>query len=151
MDPGFQDDAPRFFTVEEADALVPALNVLFGRVSAARAELGPLVESFGAHESVDLLREAAPPPPGREADVARLRKLAGEITASVQHLNELGCLVKDLEVGLVDFYSLQDGEPIFLCWQFGEQSVTHWHTVDAGFAGRRPIEGVGSPRPAFPN
>jgi hypothetical protein len=145
------DDGPRYFTVEEASALVPALNVVFGRVSLVRAELAPLVESFGVEGAVALLRDAADPPSGREADAARLRELAGEITASVQRLNELGCLVKDLEMGLVDFYGLRDGEPVFLCWQFGERAITHWHALDAGFSGRQPIEGARVPPAAFPN
>jgi hypothetical protein len=66
-------------------------------------------------------------------------------------VNALGCLVKDVEQGLVDFYSMLDGEAVFLCWQFGEPGVTHWHPVDEGFAGRQPIEGVMVVPPVFPN
>jgi hypothetical protein len=46
---------------------------------------------------------------------------------------------------------MQDGEPVFLCWQFGEPAVTHWHGVDEGYAGRKPIEGVSVRPPSFPN
>ena len=151
MDEGTSEAVPRFFTVEEAEALLPALNVLFGRVSAVRAELAPLVESFGAREAVELLRELAPVPEGREGDVARLRALAGEITAAVQRLNELGCLVKDVEAGLVDFYALREDEPVFLCWQLGEPAVAHWHPLDAGFAARQPIDGIEVAPPRFMN
>jgi hypothetical protein len=151
MDTGSADGAPRYFTVEEADALVPVLNLVFGRVSQVQAELGPLVESLGARTAVDLLRGLAEAPAGREGDVARLRALAGEITSAVTRLNALGCLVKDLETGLVDFDALLDGEPVLLCWQFGERAVTHWHTHEAGFAGRLPIEGVEAGRPEFPS
>jgi hypothetical protein len=59
--------------------------------------------------------------------------------------------VKDLEQGLVDFYAVMDGEPVFLCWQFGEPAVTHWHGIDEGFAGRQPIEGVTVRPPPFMN
>ena len=66
-------------------------------------------------------------------------------------MNAMGCLVKDLEAGLVDFYAVQDDEPVFLCWQFGEPSVAHWHALDEGFAGRKPIDGLENRPPAFMN
>jgi hypothetical protein len=146
------DEGPRFFTVEEANALVAALELEFGRVARVRAELGPLIESLGGAEpAMALLQEDAEPPPGREADTERLRRLAGEITSAVEHVNGFGCLVKDLERGLVDFYALQDDEPVFLCWQFGEPAVAHWHGLEEGFAGRKPIEGVSARPPGFLN
>ena len=70
---------------------------------------------------------------------------------AVERMNGLGCLVKDLEAGLVDFYSLQDDEPVFLCWQFGEPAVAHWHALDEGFSGRKPLEGIEVRPPAFMN
>jgi hypothetical protein len=146
------DAGPRFFTVEEANALVTSLELEFGRVARVRAELAPLIESMGgADAAVELLQDEAEPLPGREAEVARLRALAGEITAAVERVNDLGCLVKDLEQGLVDFYALMDGEPVFLCWQFGEPAVAHWHGLEDGFAGREPIEGVTVRPPPFVN
>src|SRR5512138_1699188 len=146
------DEGPRFFTVEEANALVSTLQIEFGRIAKARSALGPLIESLGGAEAaVAILHEGGEPPPGREADAARLRGLAAEITESVERVNELGCLVKDLDAGLVDFYAMQDGEPVLLCWQFGEPAVSHWHGVDEGFAGRKPLEGITVRPPSFPN
>ncbi len=137
------DDGPRFFTLEEANALVSSLEIEFGRVARARGDLGPVIESLGGAEAaVEILQEGADAPPGLEAEAERLRGLAAEITDAVERVNGLGCLVKDLDLGLVDFYALQDGEPILLCWQFGEPAVTHWHGVDEGYANRRPLEGV---------
>jgi hypothetical protein len=145
------EEGPRFFTVEEANALVGALEIEFGRVARIRSELAPLIESFGAERATELLQEKAEAPPGREEDARRLVALAGEITGAVERMNAMGCLVKDLESGLVDFYAIQDEEPVFLCWQFGEPSVSHWHPLDEGFAGRRPIEGLETRPPAFMN
>jgi hypothetical protein len=147
------DEGPRFFTVEEANDLVSTLEIEFGRVARIRAELVPLVDSLGGPEVAAAIlgeREDAAPP-GRVEDARRLVLLAGEITAAVERVNELGCLVKDLEAGLVDFYALDDGEPVFLCWQFGEPGVAHWHAIDEGFAGRKPIDGVTVRPPAMPN
>jgi hypothetical protein len=100
---------------------------------------------------VAILQDGAAAPPERAADAARLKRLAGEIGAAVERINDMGCLVKDLEQGLVDFYSTMDDEPVFLCWQFGEPAVTHWHPLEEGFASRRPIEGVFLKPPPFVN
>jgi hypothetical protein len=145
------DEGPRFFTVEEANGLVGALDIEFGRVARVRSELMPLIASFGAETATLILQEEGDLPAGREDDARRLIALAGEITAAVERINALGCLVKDLEAGLVDFYALQDDEPIFLCWQFGEPAVTHWHPLDEGFASRQPIEGAAAPQSSFLN
>ena len=146
------DEGPRFFTIEEANELVSSLEIEFGRIARARAELAPLIEALGGAEaSVAILHDGGDPPPGREGDAERLRRLAAEITESVERVNDLGCLVKDIELGLVDFYASQEGETVFFCWQFGEPAVSHWHGVDEGYAARRPLEGVSVPPPSFLN
>ncbi len=146
------DEGPRFFTVEEATALVSTLEIEFGRIAQVRSRLGPLIQALGGpDEAVAILQEGAPLPVGREREAEELRRLAGEITGAVERVNGLGCLVKDVEMGLVDFYALVDGEPAFLCWQFGEPAIAHWHGVDEGFAGRKAIDGAELPVPSFPN
>ncbi len=146
------DEGPRFFTVEEANALVPALEIEFGRIAQVRSELAPLIRALGgADVAVSVLQETKPAPPGREAEAQRLRELAAQITAAVERVNELGCLVKDIEMGLVDFNALKDDEPIFLCWQFGEPAIAHWHALDEGYSGRKPLDGVSLRPPAFLN
>jgi hypothetical protein len=100
---------------------------------------------------VGVLQHGQAAPTGREAEVARLRVLADLITAAVERINQVGVLVKDLDQGLVDFYSLRDDEPVFLCWQFGEPAVTWWHPLDEGFASRQPLAGVSYRPPPFVN
>lgn len=146
------DEGPRLFTVEEANGLVTTLQIEFGRVARARGELGPLIESLGgADAAVAILHDEGAPPPGREADAERLRLLAAEITEAVERVNDLGCLVKDLELGLVDFHAMQEGEPVLLCWQFGEPAVAHWHGVDEGYAARKPLASVQVTPPSWIN
>ncbi len=144
-------DGPRVFTVEEANALVPELEIAFGRLARLRAEAARLVEDVGGpEEALQILEGRDPPAP--LADVARrLREAVEGINRIVERVNGLGCLVKDLDSGLVDFYGEQDGETVFLCWQFGEPAVAHWHPVEGGFAARQPIEGVTIERPQFLN
>ncbi len=146
------DDGPRFFTLEEANTLVPTLQIEFGRIARARAEIGPVIAALGgADASMAILQRGGEAPPGREVEAVRLRALAAEITEAVERVNDLGCLVKDVDTGLVDFYALQDGDPVFLCWQFGEPAISQWHGVEEGFAGRKPIEGATIPAPDFPS
>lgn len=144
------DEGPRFFTLEEANALVPTLEIEFGRIASARAEIGPVIATVGGAEAaMAILQEDGHAPPGLEAEAARLRALAAEITDAVGRVSALGCVVKDVDTGLVDFYALQDGDPVFLCWQFGEPAISTWHGLDEGFAGRKPIDGAEVPPPGW--
>ena len=99
---------------------------------------------------MDVLKGATPDP-GLEGTAGRFQSVVQEINAIVEQVNEMGCLVKDLDAGLVDFYGVRDGEPVFLCWQFGEPAVAHWHPVEGGFSSRQPIEGVTIEPPPFLN
>jgi hypothetical protein len=146
------DEGPRFFTVEEANALVPSLEIEFGRIARIRAELAPLIRSLGGAEAaVGVLQDESALPWGQEDEADLLRRLAAEITGAIERVNSLGCLVKDIELGLVDFYALQDDEPVFLCWQFGEPGVSHWHALDEGYSSRRPLSGFAPRPPAYLN
>ena len=69
-----------------------------------------------------------------------LEQLAEQLAAAVVELESLGAVVKDLDVGLLDFPGLRDGEEVELCWQVGEAAVLHWHPLDAGYRGRKPID-----------
>ena len=66
-------------------------------------------------------------------------KLSFEFYKELEKLEMMGCLLKDLEQGLVDFYYKFEGRDIFLCWKLGEDRIKAWHEIDAGFAGRSPI------------
>jgi hypothetical protein len=146
------DEGPRYFTVEEANALLPRLEVELGGLARLRSELEQAIVAVGgADVAVAVLQRGEDPPPGREAAGARLRTLADQVAAAVERVHGLGCVLKDIESGLVDFYALRDDEPVFLCWQLGEPAVAHWHTLEGGFAGREPIEGVEVERPRFMN
>jgi hypothetical protein len=146
------DEGPRFFTVDEANALVSTLEIEFGRIAQVRSQLLPLIQALGGpDEAVAILQEGTPLPAGREAEAEALRRLANEITGAVERVNGFGCLVKDVELGLVDFYAMVEGEPAFLCWQYGERAISHWHPLDQGYASRKPLEGAPTAPPAFLN
>jgi len=146
------DESPHFFTVEEANALLPALELAFSHLARLRSELEQAIRAVGGAEAaVAILQRGEPAVPGREAEASDLKRVAQEVGTAVEHVNGLGCVLKDLEAGLVDFYTMRDDEPVFLCWQLGEPAVAHWHTLDGGFASREPIEGVEVELPKFMN
>ena len=60
--------------------------------------------------------------------------------ALIHRIQETGVLIKDINQGLLDFPALKDGREVYLCWQYGEGEIAFWHEVEAGFAGRQPIE-----------
>lgn len=59
--------------------------------------------------------------------------------STIRQLEALGCLLKDLNMGLLDFYTVRDGEPAFLCWKLGEEAIRFWHPLDAGYTSRQPL------------
>lgn len=69
-----------------------------------------------------------------------LQQLAEEVAAAVRELDALGVVVKDLDLGLLDFPGLRDGVEVELCWQVGEDAVAYWHPLEAGYRGRKPID-----------
>ena len=69
-----------------------------------------------------------------------VEKLTEEVAGAVTELDALGVVVKDLDLGLLDFPGMRDGEEVELCWQVGEDAVSHWHPLEAGYRGRKPID-----------
>jgi hypothetical protein len=129
---------PRLFTVREADATLPLVRGIVTDLLAthqrwtelvARYELatGPLRADAGEPDQIVALRDSA----AHEAE---------RINTCLVELEELGGVFKGFEMGLVDFYALKDDRLVFLCWQPGEDHITHWHEVDGGFSARQPID-----------
>jgi hypothetical protein len=110
---------------------VPLLSRTFERVRPWVERAQQLADTLGSPEStrdvhLDTLRE--------ERD-ALLERIRGELL----QLTEMGLEIKGAD-GLVDFRAHRGDDPVFLCWRFGEPAVTHWHELQDGFAGRRPID-----------
>jgi hypothetical protein len=75
-----------------------------------------------------------------EARTTEFAQLARELSGHVEHLNGLGVHVKDLDIGLLDFPAVRDGEDVLLCWRVGEDAVEWWHGLEEGYAGRKPVD-----------
>ena len=148
----------KVFTLDEAQALLPVLESLLKRA----------IEGKKTAESIEgrmqELRHKIFLSGGLFVDVVRVRRqraaLESHIQAakdSVAEIDAIGVQVKDLETGLLDFPCQINGEIVLLCWKLGEGRIDYWHTVEAGFLGRQPIdERFGSkkakkPKPEQPN
>jgi hypothetical protein len=70
----------------------------------------------------------------------RRESAAHSFQSSIERVQEFGCLVKDLDIGLIDFPTVFKGEEVYLCWKLGEGSIQFWHGVQEGFRGRRAID-----------
>jgi hypothetical protein len=132
---------PRELTLDEANALVPTLHRLVSRQMLVQADIETKLHDLHLRTG-KLPREIVPS--GDDDD--ELRALKEEIVSLLQSFEDgwaevtaLGCLVKDPRIGLVDFYGRVNGERVCLCWRFGEESIAHYHGLDEGFAGRKPL------------
>jgi len=63
-----------------------------------------------------------------------------KLDALVHQILDTGVLVKDINIGLLDFSALRGGREVYLCWQYGEGDIAYWHELDSGYAGRQPID-----------
>jgi hypothetical protein len=124
----------KIFTVQEANALLPDVRVIVGKIQRAHRRLSKYRE--GAKKAA----EAAEQGGGGLADGLVYATILTELTQQITGLETLGVQLKDFERGLVDFPSLRDGRVVLLCWQLGEgDELEWWHDMDAGFAGRTPL------------
>jgi hypothetical protein len=122
----------RHYTTDEANLLLPAVGRVVRRIRDARRRLA--LEGFDA-EFTTRAELTGGAWPGREHAAAAL-----EVALGFDHLEALDVVVRDLERGLIDFPSLLGGEEVYLCWLLDEPTVGHWHAVESGFGGRRPLD-----------
>jgi hypothetical protein len=131
----------RTFTLDEAHAVLPVLESLLRSAIGGKkimeeveAEMQALNHRIflngGTH--VDVVAVAR-----RKAERVKAEQRAKDALAEI---DSIGVQVKDLEIGLLDFPCEVEGSIVLLCWRMGERSITHWHSTEEGFAGRKPID-----------
>jgi hypothetical protein len=129
----------RHFTPEEANAALTQVKPLVERMVAHRTAH---VEALERQEELEgrIRGNGGGIPPAQLAETAaEVDRHARELANAVDDIVELGVEVKDLDEGLVDFPALRRGVTVLLCWRLGEDDIRYWHTVQEGFAGRRPL------------
>lgn len=124
----------RFFTLDEANACLPRLRHLIEEiqqvrqeVATARPELWPVFQKAVNN--------------GGRKRASELFFLFQRLERAVNEIKGIGCVLKDIDTGLVDFLSKRDEREVYLCWRYGEDEIRYWHDLHTGFAGRQPLDG----------
>ncbi|MGH7708819.1 MAG: DUF2203 domain-containing protein [Vulcanimicrobiaceae bacterium] len=124
----------KMFSPERANALIPVLGPLVDQLRVARREIA--IASLEAELSRRVSHGASDADVGQRTTAARLKE---ELARLVARIESHGCIVKDLDLGLLDFPSVRAGQPIYLCWKLGEPEIVHWHGIDETFADRKRV------------
>jgi len=131
----------RTFTLDEARALLPVLESLLRTALNAKKLMDDVdAEIQALHHRIFLnggMFLEIVPLARRKAERTKAEQRAKDALAEI---DSIGVQVKDLDIGLLDFPCEVEGRKILLCWKLGEKSITHWHGVEEGFAGRKPID-----------
>lgn len=125
---------PQFFTLLQANETLKIIRPLMEDVQAIRRKI--LANQPEAWPAIE--RSAGNG--GNKALSAMVQDFE-RLDALIHRILDTGAQVKDINIGLLDFSALRNGREVYLCWKYGEDDISFWHEVDAGFAGRQPIEG----------
>jgi len=121
----------QFYSVDEANALVPKVRTLLERVRATQ-------QALAEDKTLAAVREKAANNGGGLPN-NRLSELTRTLERDLRQLQEWGIVLRDPSIGLIDFFHRREGQTVFLCWKLGESKVEWWHPIDTGIAGRQPL------------
>jgi hypothetical protein len=128
----------KLFSEEEANDLIPRLEILIRQLQMQATSLRARIEELAVDDPSLRhceLSEIVDRHPELKSFTTNMADAAGQVES-------FGCILKDIDHGLIDFPYEAGDEVVFLCWQFGESHVIAWHTIDSGFANRRPLPGA---------
>jgi hypothetical protein len=123
----------RYYTPAEANAALPQVRTIVAGMLAARQRI------VLAQPDIWPVLEKAVGNGGSDKAAAVLAEFEA-VQHAVRALNALDIEIKDLNTGLLDFRARRDGRDVYLCWRYDEPTVAFWHEIEAGFAGRQPLE-----------
>ena len=132
--------AERYFSVADVEALIPELTRVMKQVMSANVDATEARERLQAEQRrIDQAGGGILDRRAWRADKDRIERLTAEMQRGLGAIAELGGVPKDLSLGLVDFLHLRNGREVNLCWKYGEREIRHWHGLDEGYAGRKPL------------
>ncbi len=130
----------KYFTLDQANRTLPLVQRIVADITALYPRWRDLVYRY------ELIAAQSHPDRGESAEQIELRDeieaVAREINGFLVELDQIGCVFKGFEQGLVDFYGRIDDRDILWCWKLGEPAIEHWHELETGYAGRKPVEAV---------
>lgn len=132
---------PRFFTLLQAESLLPEVERLLQSCIHSRQDYESAERELNAFAERVTLAGGTAFHPAKVSPIRQRKDSAAQsLAAAAEALGKIGCQVKDLDSGLIDFPTLYHGEEVLLCWKRGESGISFWHKVADGFAGRRPVD-----------
>jgi hypothetical protein len=142
-----QDDSsdpqpePRLFTLTEAERARQELEPFLLEAMDCRKKLAGLETDLSA-VSTRIMMMGGVIVPYEKLAMLRIEhtQLAETMRTALNHILETGCVIKDLDTGLLDFPSRINNEDVYLCWRLGEDRIRFYHRQDEGFAGRKPLD-----------
>jgi hypothetical protein len=135
------DDESKTFSLSEAERLRAKIEPILIEAMEARRKMAELDQQLGALAE-RISRSGGMQVPYEKTAKVRLERnrLEGSIQGALESIHSTGCIVKDLNAGLLDFPSRLNNEEVYLCWRLGEDRIRFYHRQDEGFAGRKPID-----------
>ena len=132
----------KLYTLEEANVALPQIEALLDTLVDTKLQINKHQAEIDVLELIQEgsgIRRVKPGSHYFENKLEEMQILFDQFKHNIHQFAELGCELKDLDRGLVDFYSLKEDRLIYLCWKKGEKKISHWHDIETGFAGRQPI------------
>lgn len=133
----------KIFTVEKANEAIGLVKDLLRELRGIRHAIASKeidIDVAMLLSGDDQRREGKATSTAVTKDIDTFHALVEDFHQVAKRLEEMGCELKDLDKGLVDFYAVRDGNLVYLCWKEGEEKVGYWHTLEDGFPGRKPLE-----------
>ena len=129
----------RIFSLEEANNMLPDLSRRLEELRSMYARIMKEQDSLAVFELIGA-KEVASAEHAEYLEKKRATSaLVSDFESKFRRIQSVGCWVKDVGRGLVDFYSVRNGRLIFFCWELGEKEIRYWHELNTGYSGRKPI------------
>ena len=128
----------KLFSEEEANELIPRLEILMRQLQMQATSLRARIDELSVDDP-SILHSAMSEIVGQYPE---LRSFATNMADAAAQIESFGCILKDIDLGLIDFPYDSGEDVVFLCWQFGESRLVAWHSVDTGFSERQPLPGA---------
>lgn len=129
------------FTLAEAESLIPSVDRLLRQAVELKSGYANAARKMDSFQERIALMGGVMVDRGKVQEARDRRDdAAASLRSLIEQVQELGCMIKDLDIGLVDFPTTFRGREVYLCWKLGEPSIAYWHGVDEGFAGRKAID-----------
>lgn len=132
----------KLYTLEEANLALTQIEALLDTLVDIKLQINKHQAEIDVLELIQEgsgIRRVKPGSAYFEKKLEEMQTLFDQFKHNIHQFAELGCELKDLDRGLIDFYSLKEDKLVYLCWKKGEKKITHWHEIETGFAGRKKI------------